>query len=73
MLETLIDQSIERLGEYCAKEENLEALHDRIVIPFLRHITLRFSWIAMSVQFVVGMMFVQTVLLIILLLRRTAI
>lgn len=70
MIETLIDQSIERLADYCSKEENLEALNDKVVIPFLRHITLRFSWITMSVQFVIGLLFLQTVLLLIILLRR---
>lgn len=70
MIETLIDQSIEKLAEYCSKEDNLEVLHERIVLPFLRHITVRFSWIAMSVQFVVGIMLLQTVLIILILLRH---
>lgn len=70
MIESLIDQSIERLADYCSKKENLEVLNDRIVSPMLQHIAMRFSWITMSVQFMIGLLFIQTVLLIILMFKK---
>jgi len=69
MIETLIDQSIERFIDYCGKEENLEVLHQRIVMPFLKHITVRFSWIILSVQFMTALVLLQTVLLLIIFIR----
>lgn len=68
-LTALVDQAVSKVAEYCAQDETRAKLEARIVGPALRYLTDRFAWGVRLVQAVVVLVFVQTLILVWLLVR----
>lgn len=66
MLDTLLDRAV----EYCTRQETKEALESRVLTPLVRYLAHKFSWSVRLFQAVAVLVFIQTLILLWLLLRE---
>ena len=65
----LLDEVVSKVVEYCSKDETRERFEHHVVTPLTRYLAGRFSWALWLFQVVVVLVFVQTLLILWLLIR----
>jgi len=64
MIDTLLDQVLQKGVEYCSKEENRKVLEDTLLVPIIQHISVRFAWLLYSFQTMALLLLIQTCLVV---------
>lgn len=69
MLEQVFDQLLAKVADYLTNEENIQSLESKLLVPLTQYVSMRFAWIVRSVQVLATLVLVQTLILVILLIR----
>lgn len=69
MIEQVLEQLISKIADYLTNEENRASLETKLLLPLTKYISVRFAWIVHSVQVIAVLALVQTIILVILLIR----
>lgn len=66
----LVESVLNSLADYCGKQETREALESRVLAPVTQYLAAKFSWTVRLFQVVAVLVFVQTIILLWLLVRE---
>lgn len=69
MIQEVLDQVFDKASEWCAKPENTTRVTDKLLTPILQSLTERFQWLFSVIQVLATLIVVQTVLLVLVLVR----
>lgn len=70
MMSSLVDDALSKFIEYCSREDTKTRLESRVLAPALGYLSDKFSWSVRLFQAVAVLVFIQTLLLLWLLLRE---
>jgi hypothetical protein len=66
----IVESVLNSLADYCGKQETREALESRVLAPVTQYLAAKFSWTVRLFQVVAVLVFVQTIILLWLLVRE---
>ena len=66
----LVESVLNSLADYCGKQETRESLESRVLAPVTQYLAAKFSWTVRLFQVVAVLVFVQTIILLWLLVRE---
>lgn len=64
MFDEILNQTISKCVEYCSKDENIEVLEKKFLVPVINHISRRFVWLSYSFQTMAIILILQTILIV---------
>lgn len=69
MIQDVLDQVFDKASEWCSKPENTSRITEKLLTPILQSLRERFQWLFSIIQVLAVLIIVQTVLLVLVLMR----